>query len=76
MLNCLKRISQSVVQFLGLSSSYIVVSYLLMPIIEPYIIEGWLGFVQIFGIGFCIGFGGTAIIFYIKDNVCINYLQE
>ena len=69
MLNCLKKINHSASKFIGLSSSYIVVSYLLMPIIEPYIIEGWLGFVQIFVIGFCIGFGGTAIIFYIKDNI-------
>ena len=69
MLNYFKRISQSVVQLLGLSSSYIVVSYFLMPIIDPYIIEGWIGFVQIFVIGFCIGFGGTSLIFYIKNNI-------
>jgi len=53
--------------FLGLSASYIAVSYWLMPIIEPYIIDGWLGYIQLYTIGFCIGFGGTALIFKIKE---------
>jgi len=68
MLNCLS--------FFGLSASYIVVSYWLMPIIEPYIIDGWLGYVQLYTIGFCIGFGGTAFLFYIKEKILIIYKNE
>jgi len=64
---------RSIVGFIGLSVSYAIVSYFLMPIIEPYIIEGWIGFVQIFVIGFSIGFGGTSLIFYIKEKINIYY---
>lgn len=60
---------RSIVGFIGLSVSYDIASYLLMPIIDPYIIEGWVGFVQIFVIGFSIGVGGTLLIFYIKKNI-------
>jgi hypothetical protein len=71
MMNYLKCVD-SIVGFIGLSLSYAIVSYFLMPIIEPYIIEGWIGFVQIFVIGFSIGFGGTSLIFYIKENMKIT----
>jgi hypothetical protein len=59
----------SIVGFIGLSVSYTFVSYLLMPIIDPYIMEGSLGFIQIFVIGFCIGYGGTALIYHFFSNL-------
>jgi len=57
-------INKAIVFTITLSGVYIF-SENLLTIIEPYLISGWIGYLQLFTYGFCIGYVGGMVV----DNV-------
>lgn len=59
-----KWINKAIVFTITMTGVYIF-SENLLTIIQPYLISGWIGTIQLFTFGFCIGYGGGMAV----DNI-------
>lgn len=68
-----KWINKAIIFTITLSGVYIF-SEKLLTIIEPYLISGLIGYVQLFTYGFCIGYVGAMAVNNVV-NLCVNIFK-
>jgi predicted tellurium resistance membrane protein TerC len=68
MVNSFKLLNNNVVLYIGgfiSVTSIFIISKHLINIIQPFLMSGYIGTIQLYTIAFCLGYGGTMLI----DNI-------
>jgi hypothetical protein len=68
MVNSFKLLNNNVVLYIGgfiVFFSIYIISKNLINVIQPFLMSGYIGTIQLYTIAFCLGYGGTMLI----DNI-------